>query len=129
MAIYLVEDNESDATLLTDTLASAGMVVEQFVSGQDFALFLDASTTERKGKEILILDLHLPEQDGIEVLRLLHERDEKMPIILITAYDDKILKIAERLGHAWGLNLFAVRRKPLQIDSFPELVFSALADS
>lgn len=60
---------------------------------------------ERYRPDVLVLDVRMPEMDGIELLRTLHERQSPVRVVLLTAsLDDARLLEAFRLG-ASGLVL------------------------
>lgn len=80
--IYCLEDDEGIRDLITYAVKSAGFDVYGFECASDF---------ERKLAEdmpsIVLLDIMLPDKDGIEVLRSIRTdaRTKKLPVILITA--------------------------------------------
>ena len=88
MRILLVEDDLSLATGLRDALSREGFVVNHVATGQ---LALAAVLAEVP--DILILDLGLPDMDGLEVLAKVRARDEHIPVMVLTArsaINDKI---------------------------------------
>ena len=70
---------------------------------------------ERFGPDVIILDLFMPDMDGIEVLRLLAEQHCDVPILMISNYQDGILTQAVRLAEGLGLNLAGSLHKPIQL--------------
>ena len=70
---------------------------------------------ERFGPDVIILDLFMPDMDGIEVLRLLAEQHCDVPILMISNYQDGILTQAVRLAEGLGLNLAGSLNKPIQL--------------
>jgi EAL domain-containing protein (putative c-di-GMP-specific phosphodiesterase class I)/ActR/RegA family two-component response regulator len=96
-------------------------VIGNFLSRVGIGLDLDfeVTTTAERFLEVLtgetpliFLDLLMPGIDGIELLRLLSERQCKSPIILMSGVDRRILETAERLAKALGLSLAGRLRKP-----------------
>lgn len=81
ITISVVDDDESVRRSLKRLLASAGFQVKVFCSAQDF---LDHG---RFGRSVLILDVQMPEINGIELQEILMESDVKIPVIFITAHD------------------------------------------
>ena len=89
MRILLVEDDEPLSTALSSSLRGANYVVDCVYRGKEALAMLAADQTD-----IVILDLGLPDMDGLEVLRQIRQKVKDMPVIILTARDkvtDKIL--------------------------------------
>ena len=80
--IYLVEDDESIRELVIYTLKSQGFEAKGF---ERPSLFWKA--LEKEQPALLLLDVMLPEEDGISILKKLRVRPDtrKLPIIMLTA--------------------------------------------
>jgi EAL domain-containing protein (putative c-di-GMP-specific phosphodiesterase class I)/ActR/RegA family two-component response regulator len=65
---------------------------------------------------IIILDLGMPDIDGVEMLRFLADERVTARILIVSGFDGKILDAASRLGAARGLNMAGVLRKPVLIE-------------
>lgn len=80
--IYLVEDDESIRELLVYTLSSQGMETVGFSLPSDFWKALD-----KRIPDLILLDIMLPEEDGLEILGRLRKREEtkQIPIAMLTA--------------------------------------------
>ena len=80
--IYLVEDDESIRELVIYTLKSQGFEAKGF---ERPSLFWRA--LEKEQPALLLLDVMLPEEDGISILKKLRVRPDtrKLPIIMLTA--------------------------------------------
>ncbi len=80
--IYLVEDDESIRELVTYTLKSQGMDAMGF---ERPSLFWKEMKKELPS--LLLLDIMLPEEDGLSILKKLRIRPDtrKLPIIMLTA--------------------------------------------
>ena len=90
MLIYLVEDDNSIRELVAYTLQSAGFRAEGFEKPSAFWY-----ACERQLPDLVLLDLMLPEEDGISILKKLRQTPEtrKMPIILLTAKSSEYDKV------------------------------------
>ena len=89
MRILLVEDDEPLSAALSNSLRGANYVVDCVYRGKEALAMLAAEQTD-----IVILDLGLPDMDGLEVLRQIRQKVKDMPVIILTARDkvtDKIL--------------------------------------
>ena len=83
MRLLLVEDDPELANGLVSTLAQSGYVTDAVHSGGDA---LAACATANY--QMVILDLGLPDMDGIEVLRRLRHGGVKTPVLILTARDE-----------------------------------------
>ena len=84
MKVLLVEDEDAIAEPLTEGLRREGFDVDHVASGGDA---LDAPEAD-----LVLLDLRLPDIDGISVCRELRARSA-VPIIMITAKGEEIDKV------------------------------------
>jgi DNA-binding response OmpR family regulator len=85
--ILVVEDEPSIASFVSMYLEKAGFAVRTAGTGAD--------ALEQAGAEapaLIILDLMLPDLDGIDVCRRIRQRSD-VPILMLTARDDDIDKI------------------------------------
>ncbi len=90
MLIYLVEDDNSIRELVAYTLHTAGFQAEGFEKPSAFWC-----ACEERLPDLVLLDLMLPEEDGISILKKLRQspRTKKLPIILLTAKSSEYDKI------------------------------------
>lgn len=63
---------------------------------------------------VILLDLQMPERDGIELLRDLAEVSSAAAILITSGADDSILNAAQRLGVAYGLTIAGALQKPVR---------------
>lgn len=106
MRILLVEDDESLASGLASALTRANHLVEHVNDGQKA---VDAFNVG--GFDMAILDLGLPKLDGTEVLKIIRQKSNHIPVLILSARDatqDRIL----------GLDLGAddYLTKPFELD-------------
>lgn len=89
MRIILVEDDHSLSQGLTRALISEGNTVDSVNTGAG-ALFL----VENTDADAVILDLGLPDMDGLEVLSRIRRLKPQLPVMLLTARDALEDKVA-----------------------------------
>lgn len=82
MRILIIEDDEPLRTLLRRGLAEDGHVVDAIADGRDCDAFLESAKYEA-----LILDLNLPYEDGLTILRRIRGRGDPLPVLILTARD------------------------------------------
>jgi EAL domain-containing protein (putative c-di-GMP-specific phosphodiesterase class I) len=63
----------------------------------------------------VILDLHMPGVDGVELLRELANLSSKAQILLASGIDGKVMDAAFRLGQERGLDMAGIIRKPIRL--------------
>lgn len=82
MRLLLVEDDTMIGEAVLDLLRGAGYAVDWVKDGQmaDTALLTGAY-------DLMLLDLGLPRKDGLDVLRGLRARHDRMPVLIATARD------------------------------------------
>lgn len=86
--LLVVEDEISISTLLQFNLEQAGF---QVITAMDGKSGLEKAESEEPN--LIILDLMLPEMDGIEVCKELRLRKLNIPILMLTAKDDEFDKV------------------------------------
>lgn len=86
--ILVVDDESSIVTLLQFNIEKAGFDV---VTAEDGRTGYELTLTEKP--DLIVLDLMLPEMDGIEVCKQLRQDKVETPILMLTAKDDELDKI------------------------------------
>lgn len=113
MKIIIVDDDQSLRYTLSEIFSFAGWEPIAYPNGrQGVEGFL------QHGADIILVDYHMPEIDGLETVRLIRERDHQIPILVLTV--DERQEIADRFLDA-GATDFAL--KPVKA---PDLVARVL---
>jgi DNA-binding response OmpR family regulator len=87
-SVLLVEDEENLASLVQAYLEREGYSVVPVGSGAE-AL----SALEQQPVRLVVLDLNLPDMDGLEVCRQIRARSS-VPVVMLTARDDEVDRLA-----------------------------------
>lgn len=95
LVILIAEDDDGHAELIQSGLVESGVCNEtiRFSNGEETWNFLRQSknnkTTQHK-HYLLLLDIHMPRMDGVEVLRLIKSDNKlrEMQVIMLTTTDD-----------------------------------------
>lgn len=92
--VLIVEDNHMNKILVREMLTLNGYEIFEAKSGTEALKMLTATRPD-----IILMDLHLPEMDGITATRIIksEERNKSIPVLALTASamkgeEDKILK-------------------------------------
>jgi FixJ family two-component response regulator len=102
LLIYLVDDDASVRRALTRLLKSIGLETVAFASAE---AFLQARPWVPEA--CLILDVQLPGMTGWELVDYLRAIDTKIPVIIMTAYNDRPMQ-----DHAMDADVVAYLWKP-----------------
>jgi DNA-binding response OmpR family regulator len=89
MHILLIEDDSQLAANLSKALTASGHVVNHVDKGQH-----GLNSLKTEAPDIVILDLGLPDMDGISVLKKLRAINRELPVLLLTARDSIDDKVA-----------------------------------
>ncbi len=121
--IYLLEDDSSIRELVTYTLNSVGLEATGFETPADFW-----KAMAKQRPNLVLLDIMLPEEDGISILKKLRRSaaTEKIPVMMITAKGteyDKVLGLDsgadDYLAKPFGMMEMLARVRAL-LRRFPE---------
>ncbi|HJV79246.1 response regulator [Noviherbaspirillum sp.] len=119
MRILLVEDDAMIGDAVRTSLRQDGYAVEWVRDGRAAEAALSAEHFD-----LVLLDLGLPDKDGIAVLQSLRQRKQTIPVIVITARDG----VGERIkGLDAGADDYVV--KPFDMDELGARIRSALRRS
>jgi len=89
-SIAAVDDEEDILELLEVNLQKANYIVKTFINGKTFLSYL-----EREVPDLLLLDMMLPDTDGLEILKTVKntKRTMHIPVIMLTARGDETDKV------------------------------------
>jgi two-component system response regulator HydG len=82
-SLLIVDDDIDLCTVLKEELAEVGYNVE-FVNNVNNAF----EHLSNNHVDLILLDLKMPEQNGFDLLRRLEKYNEKIKVIILTAYAD-----------------------------------------
>lgn len=97
--ILIADDSPSVRDLVSFTLENAGFNVLSGTDGKDALKFLDGNDID-----LVITDLHMPEMDGIELIREIRSKTEYKftPILLLTTESQATKKQEAKEAGATG---------------------------
>jgi RNA polymerase sigma factor (sigma-70 family) len=81
--VFVVDDDAAMRSSLRWLVESVGLRVEEFSSAREF---LDQGDLNRAG--CLVLDIRMPETNGLELQAELGDRDCHLPVLVVTGYAD-----------------------------------------
>jgi len=88
--IAVVDDEPDILELVSLHLKNAGFKVKEFFDGESFYRFIDNQIPD-----LIVLDLMLPDMDGLEICKYLKRKDDlaSIPIIMLTAKSEETDKL------------------------------------
>ncbi len=86
--ILIIEDEVNIASFVEKYLQKAGFVVDRAHTGEE-----GLERARARLPALVLLDLNLPDTDGLEVCRRLRQQSATVPILMLTARDDDVDKI------------------------------------
>ena len=123
--ILLVEDDPDDADLTIDALRKGRVRnrVTLMEDGVDAIAYLrrEGQYAEAPRPDLILLDLHLPRKDGLEVLAEIKQDPHlrRIPVVVMTSSDDEKDILA-----AYNLHVNCYVTKPVDLDQFITVVKS-----
>jgi len=114
--IWLLDDDASMLKALGRLLNSAGFVVEKFSDPADFL----SRIAERECR-VAVLDVWMPDMNGLEVQACLRRDSPKTRIIFITGRDDPLVR-----QNALDAGAFAFLSKPFEDEVLLQLIHKAV---
>ncbi|MDZ7827354.1 MAG: EAL domain-containing protein [Gammaproteobacteria bacterium] len=115
--LLIIEDNPDLAAQLRCVASSLGFACTDAADQSA----LTASLAEPH-PDLVVLDLQLPDTDGIEVLRDLRARRYSGPIVLVSGHAPRTLRAAEAVAREQGLQVRGTLHKPFSMGRFRELL-------
>lgn len=114
--VFVVDDDEPLLSLLRKIVACNQLPVETYGSAKDF--FLNCSP-DRPG--CLVLDVYMPEMNGLEMLKSLAANGIDLPVIMISGAADVPLAV-----HAVKSGAFDFLEKPFRQHDLLTMIYAAL---
>ena len=83
---------------------------------------LDKIVSGDEPYDLVVLDINMPEMNGLEVMRQAHDNAFPGSFILISGEDEKLLEAAYEHGEHYGLRILDAIQKPINTDYFKTLL-------
>ena len=102
MKLLLIEDHVPVADVLTEAFRDIGHEVSVAHTGEEGLRELASNCPDA-----VLLDVTLPGMDGVTVLRAIRERDQRLPVIVLSGN-----VTPEQIEQLWNLGIHDVIHKP-----------------
>ena len=120
--IHIIDDDDAVRRSASFMLKTSGFAVETWPSGVAFLKEVRHAT-----EGVILLDVRMPEMDGLEVQHALNERGVTMPVIVLTGHGD--VGIAVRAMKAGAVDFLEKPFEKAVLLSAIEAAFARLGDA
>lgn len=112
LRLLLADDDPDMRYLIAERLRNRGHNVTEFEDGVELASFFDDQLREPSGESfVLITDIRMPRQDGLTTLASMRRQGMVVPVIIISALEEKEIYEA-----AAQLDVAALFQKPFDVE-------------
>jgi FixJ family two-component response regulator len=115
LRIAVVDDDESVRKALKRLLRAANLDADTFASGREFLDSLPAQVPD-----CIVLDLHMPGMNGLDIQRQLARGALRVPIVVITGHDEP-----QTRAQCLSAGAAAYLRKPLDDEALLDAIHRA----
>lgn len=119
--VLVIDDDPDVAALVSEFAGELGCQTKTACGRRSIETAVDAFRPQ-----VVILDLMMPETDGVEVLRYLAERELRSGIIIASGGEPRVLDATTRLARSLNLNLIGALAKPVSLADLERLLRTAL---
>lgn len=125
MKIFVIDDEPFALRLVGHQLRALGYA--EITAHVQAAHAVQALERDAAAADVILLDLQMPEMDGIELVRHLARLKFAGGIIFVSGEDERIVQTASRLATAHALHVLGALLKPVQPDALRRLLEAMLA--
>ena len=116
-SLIIVDDDALTRKVVQHLGRQCGFSTDGYASARAFL-----SQADLEANALIVLDVVMPDQDGLEVLRILAERGCRLPVLLVSGYSADYLKLASSFATARGLSIVGVLEKPVATEQYRALL-------
>ena len=113
--VLVIDDVPAICQLISVVAEKAGYMVETACNGADFK-----ASYESFRPTVVVLDLLIPHEDGIELLWYLHSKNYSGSIIIVSGAPKAILSAAQTMAKGLCLDVAETFRKPFKVQKLSE---------
>lgn len=120
--ILLLEDDASLCASLAQLLELSGYQVDSFSEGVSLLAHVRAMGQAESGDTLVLMDMHLRGESGIDVQRVLRDLGIRWPVVFMSAHED-----ARKVNQAWQDGALNFLFKPFTSDELLDAITRAMA--
>lgn len=118
--IQIVDDDRFFLKLLANMLASLGL--SSVKTCADAQRAINDFTAGAPYPDLILLDLNMPDMDGLAFIRGLAELDYQGAVLLISGEEESIVQSSVKLAQAHGIQFLGQLHKPVQLPQLAGLI-------
>ena len=119
--LLVVDDEPGIVAFIAEVAADMGFAVESTDNPAQFNALIAGFKPS-----VVILDLQLPQADGVELLRGLSDAGSRAQVLLISGMDRKVMSATQELGMSRGVAMLGLLPKPIMIEELEAKLAEAL---
>lgn len=104
-----LEDDPDIGRIVRFACMKEGVTARIFDNAAEFM------AAEISDESVILLDLSLGDENGVEILRFLAGRHCAAPVFLMSGEDERLLNTVRQLGQSYGLDVRGILQKPFRI--------------
>jgi len=117
--IVIVDDDDDLREIMRDIAVDEGYDVVTLGEGAHLIEAVDSFSPQ-----CIVMDLSIPDCDGISLMRSLAEKRCSVPIVVVSSHPSRFLDEVRLLGTALGLDIRAALQKPFKAAEFVDCIKS-----
>jgi two-component system phosphate regulon response regulator OmpR len=117
--IVIVDDDDDLREIMREIAVDEGYDVVALGEGADLV-----KTVGSFSPQYIVMDLSIPDCDGISLMRSLAAKGCSVPIILVSSHPSRFLDEVRLLGTALGLDIRAALQNPFKVAEFVDCITS-----
>lgn len=120
--VLVVDDDPIQRAVLKQVFATHGSVsVEAAADGLRAKSIIETSA---EPFDLIVLDLMMPEHDGIELISYLESQNVKSGLLLISGLPQRVVEMSNTLAEVCGLRAIGSLQKPIVLEDLLAMVGS-----
>jgi len=118
--VLIVDDDPIQRAVLKQVFTSHGSAAVEVAADGLVAISIIESSTE--SFDLIVLDLMMPEYDGIELISYLEGQNLKTGLLLISGLPQRVVEMSNTLAEASGLRSIGSLQKPIVLEDLLAIV-------
>lgn len=118
--VLIVDDDPIQRAVLTQVFNSHGAT--RVAAAADGLVAISTIENAAEPFELIVLDLMMPEYDGIELISYLESKNARAALLLISGLPQRVVEMSNTLAEASGLRSIGTLQKPIVLKDLLAIV-------